>query len=141
MASSPVYQQARQLARVEGTDAKSIEVASDKAAKALWAVPEKAVQQGIVLAQESQVFFSRVDAIASTLPLHNTLSSQSVGRAFDKLVTQKTIIPVTSGKGLTEDQFVSASIWEMEKQIITTILQGKNTQTPLMERLNALSNM
>lgn len=133
MARSPVYQQARQLAGVVGADAQSIDLASDKAAKALWSVPEKALQQGMVLAQESQVFFSRIDAIAKTLPLHPTLDSQSVGKAFDRLVGEKAIIPVTSGKGAAQSHYVTASTWEMEKQILTTILAGKGTQTPLME--------
>ncbi|WP_336845135.1 AAA family ATPase [Providencia rettgeri] len=94
--------------------------------------PEKALQQGMALAQESKVFFSRIDAIAKALPLHNSLDSQSLGKAFDRLVAQKAIIPVTSGKGAAQQHYVTASTWEMEKQILTTILAGKDTQTPLM---------
>ncbi|MEX6205017.1 conjugative transfer relaxase/helicase TraI domain-containing protein, partial [Providencia hangzhouensis] len=105
---------------------------ADKATEALLSKPEKALQQGMALAQESQVFFSRIDAIAKALPLHNSLDSQSLGKAFDRLVAQKTIIPVTSGKGAAQQHYVTASTWEMEKQILTTILAGKGTQAPLM---------
>ncbi|ETS99316.1 MULTISPECIES: conjugative transfer relaxase/helicase TraI [Providencia] len=132
LSRSPVYQQARQLVGVEGQDAKAIEQAADNAAHALWSKPEKALQQGMGLAQESQVFFSRIDAIAKALPLHASLDSQSVGNAFDRLVSQKAIIPVSSGKGAAQQHYVAASTWEMEKQILTTILAGKGTQTPLM---------
>ncbi|EOE5320724.1 conjugative transfer relaxase/helicase TraI [Providencia rettgeri] len=132
LSRSPVYQQARQLAGVEGLDSKAIEQAADKATEALLSKPEKALQQGMALAQESQVFFSRIDAIAKALPLHNSLDSQSLGKAFDRLVAQKTIIPVTSGKGAAQQHYVTASTWEMEKQILTTILAGKDTQAPLM---------
>ncbi|MEY0536075.1 conjugative transfer relaxase/helicase TraI [Providencia rettgeri] len=134
LSRSPVYQQARQLAGVEGLDAKAIEQAADKATEALLSTPEKALQQGMVLAQESQVFFSRIDAIAKALPLHNSLDSQSLGKAFDRLVAQKAIIPVTSGKGAAQQHYVTASTWEMEKQILTTILAGKGTQRALMEQ-------
>ncbi|WP_336845283.1 AAA family ATPase [Providencia rettgeri] len=132
LSSSPVYQQARQLAGVEGLDSKAIEQAADKATEALLSKPEKALQQGMELAQESQVFFSRIDAIAKALPLHTALDSQSLGKAFDRLVAQKAIIPVTSGKGAAQQHYVTAGTWEMEKQILTTILAGKGTQTPLM---------
>ncbi|MEX6281294.1 hypothetical protein [Providencia hangzhouensis] len=67
------------------------------------------------------------------MPLHTALDSQSLGKAFDRLVAQKAIIPVTSGKGAAQQHYVTASTWEMEKQILTTILAGKGTQTPLME--------
>ena len=40
---------------------------------------------------------------------------------------------MTSGKGAAQQHYVAASTWEMEKQILTTILAGKGTQTPLME--------
>ncbi|MEY0078857.1 conjugative transfer relaxase/helicase TraI [Providencia rettgeri] len=134
LSRSPVYQQARQLAGVEGLDAKAIEQAADKATEALLSTPEKALQQGMVLAQESQVFFSRIDAIAKSLPLHPSLNSQSVGKAFDRLVEEKAILPVTSGKGAAQQHYVTASTWEMEKQILTTILAGKGTQSALMEQ-------
>ncbi|MCX9097495.1 conjugative transfer relaxase/helicase TraI [Providencia rettgeri] len=132
LSRSPIYQQARQLAGVDGLDGKAIEQAADKATEALLSKPEKALQQGMALAQGSQVFFSRIDAIAKALPLHNSLDSQSLGKAFDRLVAQKAIIPVTSGKGAAQQRYVAASTWEMEKQILTTILAGKDTQTPLM---------
>ncbi|WP_407902036.1 conjugative transfer relaxase/helicase TraI [Providencia rustigianii] len=132
LSRSPVYQQARQLAGVEGRDVNAIEHTADKATKALWSKPEKALQQGMALAQESQVFFSRIDAIAKTLPLHPSIDSQSVRKAFDRLVAQKAIIPVTRGKGAAQQHYVTASTWEMEKQILTTILAGKGTQPPLM---------
>lgn len=132
LSRSPVFQQARQLAGVEGLDAKAIEQAADNAAHALWSKPEKALQQGMALAQESQVFFSRIDAIAKALPLHPSLDSQSLGKAFDRLVAQKAIIPVTNGKGAAQQHYVAASTWEMEKQILTTILAGKGSLTPLM---------
>lgn len=132
LSRSPVYQQARRLAGVEGQDVNAIEQAADKATKALWSKPEKALQQGIELAQESQVFFSRIDAIAKALPLHPSLDSQSLGKAFDRLVAHKAIIPVTNGKGAVQQHYVAASTWEMEKQILTTILAGKGSQTPLM---------
>ncbi len=133
LSRSPVYQQARQLAGVEGLDGNAIEQAADKATEALLSKPEKALQQGMALAQESLVFFSRIDAIAKALPLHPSLDSQSLGKAFDRLVAQKAIIPVTSGKGAAQQHYVMTSTWEMEKQILTTILAGKGTQTPLME--------
>lgn len=118
LSRSPVYQQALLLAGVEGLYGKAIEQAADKATEALLSKPEKALQQGMTLAQESQVFFSRIDAIAKALPLHNSLDSQSLGKAFDRLVAQKAIIPVTSGKGAAQQHYVTASTWEMEKQIL-----------------------
>lgn len=83
LSRSPVYQQARQLAGVEGQDAKAIEQAADKATEALLSKPEKALQQGMALAQESQVF-SRA---SMQLPKRYHYTTRSTVNRWGKLLT------------------------------------------------------
>ena len=132
---SPVYQQAMAMVGVDGNTPEAVQVASERANQALWSVPEKALHQGIELAQQSQVFFAKAAVAANTLPLHPSLTQDSINKTFRAFEQAGKVIPVKTDEGLGKQWYVTASTWEMEKQLLTTVLHGKGTQTPFMPDL------
>ncbi|HGY2267844.1 TPA: conjugative transfer relaxase/helicase TraI [Morganella morganii] len=129
LARSPHYQT---VAARLGTDPQEPDTSVRQAAERLWSVPEKAVRQGIVLTQENQVMFSVTDVVAKTLPLHPSLTAESIRLQTAKMAAAGELISVP---GSGKNEYVTAAAWESEKQIIRAILQGKGTQQPFFERV------
>lgn len=129
LARSPHYQTT--AARL-GADPQNPEAALKQAADSLWSVPEKALRQGIVLTQGSQVVFSATEVVAKTLPLHPSLTPDSLRAGLGNMAAAGELIPVP---GSGKNEYVTAADWVSEKQIIRAILQGKDTQQPFFERV------
>lgn len=71
--------------------------------------------------------FTAIDVVAKTEPLHPSLTPESIRLQLGKMAAAGELIPVP---GSGKNEYVTAAAWETEKQIISTVLHGKETQTP-----------
>lgn len=116
------------------------EVLSDalkNARDGLMTTADKAVSQAISVTQGSEVIFSRLDILANALSMHPDLTQDKVEREIERQIKAGQMLPVPGAQGKARQQYVTASTWEMEKRIIRTILEGKDTLPPLMPNADA----
>lgn len=106
--------------------------ALDTRRDALMSVTEKAVRQAVSLTQGSNVFFNRMDVLANALPLHPSLSKETVDRELRRQIRTGELIPVPGAQGAALQRYVTAETYEAEKRIIRLVAEGLGTQPPLI---------
>lgn len=129
LSRSPLYRTA--LAQVNpqnGELADALSAAQD----ALMSPAEKAVRQAVTLTQGSDVVFSRPDVLANALPLHPSLRQGDVDQELVRQVQTGELIPVPGPKGITQQLYVTAASYEAEKRVIRLVVEGLDTQAPLL---------
>lgn len=131
LSRSPLYRTA--LAQVNpqnGELADALSAAQD----ALMSPAEKAVRQAVSLTQGSEVVFSRPDVLANALPLHASLRQEDVDRELTRQVQTGELIPVPGPKGIAQQLYVTAASYEAEKRVIRLVVEGLDTQSPLLSQ-------
>lgn len=129
LSRSPLYRTA--LAQVNpqnGELADALSAVQD----ALMSPAEKAVRQAVALTQGSEVVFSRPDVLANALPLHASLRKDDVDRELARQVQAGELIPVPGPKGTAQQLYVTAASYEAEKRVIRLVVEGLDTQSPLL---------
>ncbi|MEQ4763435.1 MobF family relaxase, partial [Klebsiella aerogenes] len=131
LSRSPLYRTA--LSQVNPQNGKLADAMS-AAQDALMRPAEKAVRQAVTLTQGSEVVFSRPDALANALPLHPSLRQDDVDRELARQVQAGELIPVPGPKGIAQQLYVTAASYEAEKRIIRLVVEGLETQSPLLSQ-------
>ncbi|WP_058914209.1 conjugative transfer relaxase/helicase TraI [Entomohabitans teleogrylli] len=129
LAKSPLY---RPVLSQVNPQRGALPEALDAARDSLMTVEEKSVRQAIAVTQGSEVVFSRLDVMASALPMHPSLTRESVDQELNRQIQQGELIPVPGMKGQVQQQYVTATTLETETRILRMVAEGKNTQSPLM---------
>lgn len=129
LSRSPLYRTA--LAQVNPQNGELAEALS-AAQDALMSPAEKAVRQAVTLAQGSEVVFSRPDVLANALPLHPSLRQGDVDQELARQVQTGELIPVPGPKGIAQQLYVTAASYEAEKRVIRLVVEGLDTQAPLL---------
>ncbi|HEY3987482.1 conjugative transfer relaxase/helicase TraI [Cedecea sp.] len=129
LSRSPLYRTAQ--AQVNPQNGELAEVLS-AAQDALMSPAEKAVRQAVTLTQGSEVVFSRPDVLANALPLHASLRKDDVDRELARQVQTGELIPVPGPKGIAQQLYVTAASYEAEKRVIRLVVEGLDTQSPLL---------
>ncbi|KGT87938.1 TraI family protein [Erwinia typographi] len=129
LSRSPLYRTA--LAQVNPQNGE-LAAALDFARDNLMSPAEKAVRQAVSLTQGSEVVFSRPDVLANALPLHASLRKDDVDRELARQVQTGELIPVPGPKGIAQQLFVTAASYEAEKRVIRLVVEGLDTQSPLL---------
>lgn len=129
LSRSPLYRTA--LAQVN-PDKGELNAALESARDSLMSVAEKAVRQAVSLTQGSEVVFSRPDVLATALPLHPSLRGEDVDREMARQVKAGELIPVPGPKGMAQQLYVTAASYEAEKRVIRLVVEGLDTQAPLL---------
>ncbi|EMJ5851776.1 conjugative transfer relaxase/helicase TraI [Klebsiella aerogenes] len=129
LSRSPLYRTA--LAQVNPQNGELADALS-AAQEALMSPAEKAVRQAVSLTQGSDVVFSRPDVLANALPLHPSLRQGDVDQELARQVQTGEIIPVPGPKGIAQQLYVTAASYEAEKRVIRLVVEGLDTQAPLL---------
>jgi conjugative transfer relaxase protein TraI len=129
LSRSPLYRTA--LAQVNPQNGELAEALS-AAQEALMSPAEKAVRQAVTLTQGSEVVFSRPDVLANALPLHPSLRQGDVDQELARQVQTGELIPVPGPKGVAQQLYVTAASYEAEKRVIRLVVEGLDTQAPLL---------
>lgn len=129
LSGSPLYRPA--LSQVN-PDSQPLPVALDQARDNLMSVAEKSVRQAINVTQGSDVTFSRLSVMAKALPMHPTMTPARVDAEINRQIQSGELLPVETPSGKAQQLYVTAASYAMEKQVLHTILAGKNSVTPLM---------
>lgn len=129
LSRSPLYRTALAQVNPQGGElADAMSAAQD----ALMSPAEKAVRQAVTLTQGSEVVFSRPDVLANALPLHASLRKDDVDRELARQVQTGELIPVPGPKGIAQQLYVTAASYEAEKRVIRLVVEGLETQSPLL---------
>lgn len=131
LSRSPLYRTA--LAQVNPQNGELADAMS-AAQDALMSPAEKAVRQAVTLTQGSEVVFSRPDVLANALPMHASLRQEDVDRELARQVQTGELIPVPGPKGIAQQLYVTAASYEAEKRVIRLVVEGLDTQAPLLSR-------
>jgi conjugative transfer relaxase protein TraI len=129
LSRSPLYRTA--LAQVNPQNGELVDALS-AAQAALMSPAEKAVRQAVSLTQGSEVVFSRPDVLANALPLHPSLRQGDVDQELARQVQTGELIPVPGPKGIAQQLYVTAASYEAEKRVIRLVVEGLDTQAPLL---------
>ncbi|EMF0790022.1 conjugative transfer relaxase/helicase TraI [Klebsiella aerogenes] len=129
LSRSPLYRAA--LAQVNPQNGELADALS-AAQEALMSPAEKAVRQAVSLTQGSEVVFSRPDVLANALPLHPSLRQGDVDQELARQVQTGEIIPVPGPKGIAQQLYVTVASYEAEKRVIRLVVEGLDTQAPLL---------
>lgn len=129
LSRSPLYRTA--LAQVNPQNGELADALS-AAQEALMSPAEKAVRQAVSLTQGSEVVFSRPDVLANALPLHPSLRQGDVDQELARQVQAGELIPVPGPKGIAQQLYVTAASYEAEKRVIRLVVEGLDTQAPLL---------
>ncbi|EQA1624802.1 conjugative transfer relaxase/helicase TraI [Enterobacter asburiae] len=129
LSRSPLYRTA--LAQVNPQNGELAEALS-AAQDTLMSPAEKAVRQAVTLTQGSEVVFSRPDVLANALPLHPSLRQGDVDQKLARQVQTGELILVPGPKGIAQQLYVTAASYEAEKRVIRLVVEGLDTQAPLL---------
>lgn len=129
LSGSPLYRPT--LSQVN-PDKQPLPAVLDEARDNLMSVAEKSVRQAINVTQGSDVTFSRLSVMAKALPMHPTMTPARVDAEINRQIQSGELLPVETPSGKAQQVYVTAASYAMEKQILHTILAGKNSVAPLM---------
>lgn len=129
LSGSPLYRTA--LSQVN-PDSQPLPVALDQARDNLMSVAEKSVRQAINVTQGSEVTFARMSVMATALPMHASMTPARVNTEINRQIKSGELLPVDTPNGKARQLYVTAASYAMEKQILHTILEGKNSVAPLL---------
>ncbi|ENZ5332960.1 conjugative transfer relaxase/helicase TraI domain-containing protein, partial [Escherichia coli] len=114
----------------------SLETAISHQKSALHTPAQQAIHLALPVVESKNLAFSHVDLLTEAKSFAaEGISFTELGREIDAQIKRGDLLHVDVAKGYGTDLLVSRASYEAEKSILRHILEGKETVTPLMERV------